>query len=252
MFRESHARSVLKALSWRIFGTLVTSALVFLFTRRLVLSLAVGGVEFVSKIALFWGHERLWDRLPWGKQRTPPAVIWFTGLPGAGKSTIAGRVADRLRRRGVPVEVLDGDVIRRIFPGTGFTRAERDEHLRRVGFLASRLEQHGVFVVAAFVSPYADSRAFVRGLCRSFVEVHVSTPLAECERRDPKGLYAAARRGEIANFTGISDPYEPPPAAEVTVDASRLSVDAAGALVLAALDHRGSGGASGTGKGAAR
>lgn len=254
MFRDTHARSVLKALSWRIFGTLVTSALVFLFTRRLVLSLAVGGIEFVSKIALFWAHERLWDRLPWGKQRVPPAVIWFTGLPGAGKSTIAGWVADQLARRGLPVERLDGDVVRRIFPGTGFTRAAREEHLRRVGYLASRLETHGVFVVAAFVSPYVDARAFVRGLCRSFVEVYVSTPLAECERRDTRGLYAAARRGEIANFTGISDPYEPPPAPEVTVDASRLSVEEAGARVLSALLHRKSGraGTPVPGKGAAR
>ena len=238
MFRESHARSVLKAVSWRIFGTVVTSALVYLFTRRLALSLTVGGLEFLSKIGLFWVHERLWDRLPWGKERSRPAVIWFTGLPAAGKSSIAAWVAERLRRRGLPVEQLDGDAVRRIFPGTGFGRAERDEHLRRVGYLASRLEAHGVFVVASFVSPYADTRARVRELCRSFVEVYVSTPLAECERRDPKGLYARARRGEVPDFTGVSDPYEPPPAPEVEVDASRLSVEAAGGKVLEAVDRR--------------
>jgi adenylylsulfate kinase len=238
MFRESHGRSVLKAVSWRVFGTVVTSGLVYVFTRRLALSLAVGGLEFVSKIGLFWLHERLWDRLPWGKRRVRPAVIWFTGLPGAGKSTIATWVAERLRDRGLPVEQLDGDAVRRIFPATGFTRAERDEHLRRVGYLAGRLEAHGVFVVASFVSPYADSRAAVRAGCGSFVEVYVSTPLAECERRDPKGLYARARRGEIADFTGVSDPYEPPPAPEIEVDASRVSVEAAGAKVLAAVDRR--------------
>ena len=238
MFRESQARSMLKAVSWRVFGTVVTSALVYLFTRRLVLSLAVGGVEFFSKIVLFWLHERFWDRLPWGKERTPPAVIWFTGLPGAGKSTIADWVSEALRRRGLPVERLDGDAVRRIFPGTGWSRPAREEHLRRVGYLASKLEEHGVFVVASFVSPYAESRGFVRGLCRSFIEVHVSTPLAECERRDPKGLYAKARRGEIADFTGVSDPYEPPVRPEVTVDASRLSIEAAGNAVLAALAHR--------------
>ena len=238
MFRESHSRSVLKALSWRIFGTVVTAALVYLFTKRLVLSLAVGALEFFSKIGLFWLHERMWDRWAWGKQRVVPAVLWFTGLPGSGKSTVADWVAEQLRARGWPVERLDGDAVRKIFPETGFSREERDAHLRRIGYLASKLEAHGVFVVASFVSPYAESRDFVRSVCNSFVEIYVSTPLEECERRDPKGLYARARRGEIANFTGVSDPYEPPPAPEVTIDTSRLSVAAAGAPVLGVLGRR--------------
>ena len=238
MFRESHSRSVLKAFSWRIFGTIATALLVFLFTRRLALSLTVGAVEFVSKIGLFWLHERMWDRLSWGKRRIPPSVIWLTGLPGSGKSTVGDWVAEKLRERGHQVERLDGDAVRRIFPETGFSREERDAHLRRIGYLAGKLEGHGVFVVASFVSSYADSRAFVRGLCRSFLEVYVSTPLAECERRDPKGMYARARRGEIANFTGISDPYEAPLSPEVTIDTSLLSVEAAGTQILRALDTR--------------
>ena len=239
MYRETHTRSVLKALSWRIFGTLVTAALVFVFTRRVSLSLAIGGLEFVSKIGLFWLHERLWDRLAFGKERVAPAVIWFTGLPASGKSTLADWVAGQLSARGMPVERLDGDAVRRIFPETGFTREERDAHLRRIGYLASKLEAHGVFVVASFVSPYRDSREFVRQLCRSFLEVYVSTPLAECERRDPKGLYRRARAGEIANFTGVSDPYEPPEAPALTIDTSTESVAAAGTRVLLALDRRG-------------
>ena len=238
MFRESHSRSVAKAVSWRIFGTIVTTALVFVVTRRLVLSLAVGAVEFVAKIGLFWLHERLWDRLAWGKERIAPAVLWFTGLPASGKSTVADWVAGQLTARGLPVERLDGDAIRRIFPETGFTHDERDAHLRRIGYLASKLEAHGVFVVASFVSPYTASRRFIREVCRAFVEVYVSTPLEECERRDPKGLYTRARRGEIANFTGISDPYEAPESPEVTIDTSRLGVAAAGAEVLRALARR--------------
>jgi adenylylsulfate kinase len=238
MFRESHSRSVLKALSWRIFGTIVTAALVYVFTRRLVVSLAVGAVEFFSKIGLFWLHERMWDRLSWGKKRVAPAVLWFTGLPGSGKSTVADWVADQLRHRGLSVERLDGDGVRRIFPETGFTRGERDAHLRRIGYLASKLEEHGVFVVASFVSPYVDSRQFVREQCSSFLEIYVSTPVEECERRDPKGLYARARRGEIENFTGVSDPYEAPPSPEVSFDTSQLSVAAAGAQVLKALSSR--------------
>jgi adenylylsulfate kinase len=236
MFRETHARSVAKALSWRILGTIATTLLVFLFTRRVVVSLAVGGFEFVSKIGLFWLHERIWDRLHYGKREVKPAVVWFTGLSGSGKSSVAQHVAETLRRRGYKVEYLDGDAVRQIFPATGFTRPERDAHIRRVGFLASKLEAHGVFVVASFVSPYQESRQFVRGLCRHFIEVHVSTPLEVCERRDAKGLYARARRGEIRNFTGLDDPYEPPPSPDVAIDTTDLPVAEAGARVLACLD----------------
>ena len=173
-------------------------------------------------------------------ERTParPCVVWFTGLSGAGKSTIAERVCAELQKRGRKVEYLDGDRIRALFPGTGFSPAERGAHVRRVGYMASNLEKQGVFVVASLISPYARSRDFVRGLCRDFIEVHVSTPLEVCEKRDPKGLYAAARRGEKPNFTGISDPYEPPAKCELSIDTARLSEDEAFARVMAYLDGR--------------
>jgi len=167
------------------------------------------------------------------RKRSPASVLWFTGLSGSGKSTIATRVHEELVGRGIEVEYLDGDALRDVFPNTGFTRAERDEHLRRTGYLASRLEAHGVTVVASFVSPYRESRDFIRKLCRSFVEIYVATPLEECERRDVKGLYARARRGEIRNFTGLDDPYEPPEHPELTLDTRVLSVDQCVAEVLA-------------------
>jgi adenylylsulfate kinase len=164
-----------------------------------------------------------------------PAVVWFTGLSGSGKSTIARELRRRLEELATPVEYLDGDEIRSLFPGTGFTRPERDAHIRRVGFLASRLERHGVTVVTALVSPYRDSRGFARSLCRRFVEVYVATPLDECERRDPKGLYARARRGEIAHFTGIDDPFEPPESPEVVVDTRHTTVEEAVGAILRRL-----------------
>ncbi len=164
---------------------------------------------------------------------TPAPVLWFTGLSGSGKSTIAVRVHEELVRRGVEVEYIDGDALREVFPGTGFTRAEREEHLRRTGYMAARLAAHGVTVVASFVSPYRESRDFIRRLCGDFVEIYVSTPLDECERRDVKGLYARARRGEIQNFTGIDDPYEAPEHPELTLDTRALSVDQCVARVLA-------------------
>ncbi len=231
-YSETSTRSVLKTISWRVVATLTTATIVWLVTGRLTLALAIGGIEAVSKMVLYYGHERLWDRIRVGRRVQAPAVIWFTGLSGSGKSAIAVWVAQALEREGHKVERLDGDTIRDIFPATGFTRPERDQHIRRVGYLASRLEKNGVFVVASLVSPYQDSRDFVRGLCDRFLEVYVATPIEECERRDAKGLYAKARRGEIANFTGIDDPYEQPLAPELTVDTSGLSVEQAGRQVL--------------------
>ncbi len=170
--------------------------------------------------------------------RAAAPVLWFTGLSGSGKSTIAVRVREALAGRGTEVEYIDGDALREVFPTTGFTREEREEHLRRTGYMASRLAAHGVTVVASFVSPYRASREFIRRLCPGFVEIYVATPLDECERRDVKGLYARARRGEIRYFTGIDDPYESPEHPELTLDTRELSVDQCVDAVLARVGGR--------------
>lgn len=238
MYAESNVRSVAKTFSWRVIATATTATIVWLFTGELTLAVAVGGVEAVTKILLYYLHERGWDRIRLGRKEVEPAVIWFTGLSGSGKSTVARWVAEALERQGLRVERLDGDTIRDIFPNTGFTRPERDQHIRRVGYLASRLEKNGVFVVASLVSPYQDSRDFVRGLTNRFLEVYVSTPLEECERRDVKGLYAKARKGEITNFTGIDDPYEVPTNPELVLDTVGRSVEDAGREVLKLVKGR--------------
>jgi adenylylsulfate kinase len=167
-----------------------------------------------------------------------PAVVWLTGLSGAGKSTIGRALQTYLAVHGTRVEYLDGDAVRDLFPGTGFTQSDRDAHVKRVGFLASRLEYHGVVVICALISPYRAARDHVRSICHRFIEVHVATPLPECERRDVKGLYGRARRGEIANFTGVSDPYEPPLTPELVIDTTVVPVDAAVRRILAALPTR--------------
>lgn len=156
-----------------------------------------------------------------------PAVIWLTGLSGAGKTTIATQLVAELRQNGLKAEHLDGDTLRRIFPQTGFSKKERNEHIQRVGYLAGLLEKNGIFVVASFISPYRSSRLFARQQCQNFIEVYLSTPLEVCEKRDPKGLYKKARRGEIHNFTGIDDPYEVPEDAEVSLDTNIVSADEA-------------------------
>jgi adenylylsulfate kinase len=163
-------------------------------------------------------------------------VIWLTGLSASGKTTIGDALAENLKTLGHRVEHLDGDLVRKMFPGTGFSREERDRHIKRVGYLAAMLEKHGVFVVASFISPYLEARAFVRSLCSNFIEVYVSTPLNECEKRDPKGLYKKARTGEITNFTGIDDPYEPPENPEIEIDTTGLTVDEAVERILNYLE----------------
>jgi adenylylsulfate kinase len=151
-------------------------------------------------------------------------VLWLTGLPASGKSTVAREVCNILEKKGHAVEHLDGDKMRELFPNTGFDRASREEHIRRIGFLASKLEKHGVMVVASFISPYQESRDFVRNICKNFYEIYLNTPVEVCKARDPKGLYRLALEGKIANFTGVQGPYEPPVDPELILDTSKLSV----------------------------
>lgn len=161
-----------------------------------------------------------------------PTVLWFTGLSGSGKSTISEKVYEIISGLGYEVEHLDGDVIRDIFPKTGFSKDDRNNHIKRVGYLASRLQAHKVFVIGSFVSPYKEARDFVRDLCEDFTEIYISTPYEECERRDVKGLYAKARRGEIKNFTGLDDPYEAPEHAELEIDTTHITIDEAVEYVI--------------------
>ncbi len=151
----------------------------------------------------------------------PGCCVWFTGLSGAGKSTTAAVLARLLEAEGRTVTVLDGDVVRtHLSRGLGFSKDDRDTNVRRIGFVAAEVVRHGGIAICAAVSPYRDARNDVRAMLEpgAFCEVYVDTDLATCERRDPKGMYAAARRGEIKAFTGVDDPYEPPLNAELEID----------------------------------
>src|SRR5947207_5129501 len=146
-------------------------------------------------------------------------TLWLTGLSGAGKSTLATAVGHEIRRRGVRVEVLDGDEVRQnLSKGLGFTREDRDTNIRRIGYVAKLLARNGVVVITAAISPYRAVRDEVRREIGAFVEVYVKASLDECVRRDTKGLYRRALAGEIPQFTGVSDPYEEPLAAELVID----------------------------------
>ncbi len=168
-------------------------------------------------------------------------VVWFTGLPAAGKSTIAGLVADELEARGMLVERLDGDVVRtHLTKGLGFSKRDRDTNIERIGWVASRLARARAAVIVSAISPYEEARQKARTLVEEhaiFVEAYVATSLEECARRDPKGLYAKAYAGEIAEFTGVSDPYEEPSNPELRVQTEGRTPEESAQLVLAKLEE---------------
>jgi adenylylsulfate kinase len=171
-------------------------------------------------------------------------VIWLTGLSGAGKTTLAINLKAELGARGRSVEILDGDEVRtNLSKGLGFSKEDRDTNIRRIGYVARLLARNGVGVVAAAISPYRSVRDEVRAAVESdgadFVEVYLECSLDELVRRDVKGMYARALRGEIPNFTGVSDPYEPPLAADVTAFTDREAVDASLERLVGHLTARG-------------
>jgi adenylylsulfate kinase len=167
-------------------------------------------------------------------------TLWFTGLSGAGKTTISKLVVSELEARGSAIEVLDGDVVRQnLSKGLGFSKEDRDTNIRRVAFVADLLSRNGVPVITAAISPYRairdEARAHMDG---RFIEAYVKASVEECERRDVKGLYAKARAGEIKEFTGVSDPYEPPKNAEIVLETEEQTPEESAAAIIAYLDER--------------
>ena len=175
---------------------------------------------------------------------TTGATVWLTGLPSAGKTTIAHELAGRLRSDGHRVEVLDGDEIREfISAGLGFSRADRHTNVQRIGFVAELLARNGVLALVPVIAPYADSRDAVRGrheeIAASYLEVHVATPVEVCSVRDVKGLYAKQAAGELTGLTGVDDPYEEPKSPELRIESQHQTVQESAAAVYALLSERG-------------
>jgi adenylyl-sulfate kinase len=174
-------------------------------------------------------------------QKAPGFVLWLTGLSASGKTTIANILEPELERRGFVVDHLDGDIVRtHLSKGLGFSKEDRDTNIARIGWVASRLARAGAAVVVSAISPYEEARRHARSLVERhapFVEVHVATPLEECVRRDPKGLYAAALAGEIADFTGVSAPYEAPLDPELRLDTTGRTPPESAAEVIARLEQ---------------
>jgi adenylylsulfate kinase len=167
-------------------------------------------------------------------------TVWFTGLPCSGKTTLALKLSAELKKRGILCEDLDGDVTRKyLSKGLGFSKEDRDENIRRVGFVCSLLTKHGAVTTAAFVSPYRSIRDEIRQMIGNFVEVYVKCSLDECIKRDVKGMYKKAIAGEIKNFTGVSDPFEEPLKPELVIDSDKESEDESLQNVLNKLEELG-------------
>lgn len=225
MYKETNVRSIVKGVSWRVFATTITIIIVYLFFERLDLAIAAGILESIAKVALYWAHERVWVKVKWGKKKTEPFNLWFTGLPLSGKTTIADGVYRELLKLDIPLERIDSKDVRELIPDIGFSRQERNKHMHRIGHLIKTLQNNSISTVASFVSPYRESRKAIRKMVKNNCIIYVKADIQSCKERDIKGKYQKAINGEYKNFTGVSDIYEEPQYAEIVVDTDKLSVE---------------------------
>ncbi len=238
MFKESKKRAIVKTVSWRILATLTTALLVYLFTGELGIAISVGLLEMIAKMVLYYLHERVWDKSHYGKQRIPGFVLWIAGIPCSGKTTLADMIYEQLESEKLNLQRLDSHDIRPLFPEIGFLKAEVNNHVKRVGHLASMLEKRGVIVIASFVSPYRESREFVKEQCNNYIEVFLDMTPKKAKEYDNKGLYEKAERGEIKHFPGVSVEYEAPDTADMVIDMNKNSLEQAKELIMENIQNR--------------
>jgi len=233
MYKETNKRSIVKGISWRVVATTTTIAIVYFFFDRLDLAIAAGMIETVLKVGLYWLHERVWHKVRWGKKKIEPFNLWFTGLPLSGKTTIADKVYKELEKLDIPLERLDSKDIRDVVPNIGFSRDDRNRHMKRIGHLIQTLQRNSISTVCSFVSPYCESRKAIREMVENNIVVYLKADIETCKNRDYKGVYEKALQGELQNFTGVNDIYEEPQHAEIVIDTDKLSADEAVNQIMA-------------------
>lgn len=232
MYRETNIRTIAKGFSWRFFATTTTVIIVYLFFGRLDLAIAAGILETVSKVFLYYVHDKVWQRVRWGKKRIEPFNLWFTGLPLSGKTTIADLVYQKLQKLDIPLERIDSKDIRDVIPDIGYSREDRNRHMHRIGHLIKTLQNNSISTIASFVSPYRESRKAIREMVKNNVVVYVKADIETCQTRDYKGVYAKALNGELQNFSGINDVYEEPQHAEIIIDTELTSPEEAAETII--------------------
>lgn len=232
MYKETNKRSILKGITWRVVATTTTILIVYIFFGRLDLAIAAGFIETFLKVGLYWGHERVWFKVKWGREKIDPFNIWFTGLPLSGKTTIADLVYKELEKLDIPLERLDSKDIRDLIPNIGFSRNERNTHMYRIAHLIKTLQKNSISTVSSFVSPYRESRKVIRTMVKNNIVVYIKADIDTCKKRDYKGSYEKALKGEIENFTGVTDLYEEPKNAEIIIDTDKLTVEESSQIIV--------------------
>ncbi len=183
MYKETNIRSIVKGISWRLVATSTTMIIVYLFFGNIELAIATGALETVAKIALYWGHEKIWQKIRWGRKRIEPFNLWFTGLPLSGKTTIADGVYKELEKLDIPIERIDSKDVRELIPNVGFSREERNIHIKRIGHLIQTLQKNSISTVCSFVSPYRESRKSIREMVKNNIVVYVKADIESCKKR---------------------------------------------------------------------
>ncbi len=235
MYRDSKTRTIVKAITWRITATLTTIALVYLFTGQIQTAVEVGVLEMTAKLLFYYGHERLWDKLMFGRVEVPPFVLWITGIPHSGKTTLGDIVHKKLKSENIKTQRLDSHDVRPLFPETGFTRKEVNSHIKRVGHLTSMMENNGISTIASFVSPFTASRDFVRGICQNYIEVYLKASADEISEKYGCELYEKAKKGLVQNVAGMDIEYETSPKTELIIEMCDLSLEEAADRIVSYL-----------------
>jgi adenylylsulfate kinase len=232
MYIETHSRAIIKAVSYRVFGSLITAFIIYFFVGRVDFAVAGGIADALAKIVAFYFHERAWNKIKIGRKQIEPFNLWFTGLPLSGKTTIADKVYEELKKLHIPLERIDSKDIRDLIPEIGYSREDRNTHMHRIGHLIKTLQNNSISTVASFVSPYKESRKAIREMVKNNIVVYVKADIESCKARDYKGVYARALSGELDNFPGINDVYEEPQKAEIIIDTDTTSVDEAVKIIV--------------------
>ena len=226
-------QQLLKAIFYRIYSSIVTFLISYILTGNFLIAFSIGLIDSLIKIFSYYAFDEVWNWITGFK--VPPAVIFLTGLSGSGKTTIAKKVIEKLKKKGLVPVLLDGDEIRSAIKLTGFDEESRKRHNLNVGYMAKILESQGKLVIVSLISPYNDVRKQIREMCNKFVEVYVATDIKVCMERDTQGMYQKAINGEIKDFTGISAPYFPPQNPELVLDTALLSAELCATKIIQAI-----------------
>jgi len=208
MYKDSKLRTIFKSITWRFTATATTMTLVWIFTGQIHTAVEVGALELTAKLLFYYLHERGWEKIRYGRVEIPSFVLWITGIPASGKTTLGNMIAAELEKESLKIQRLDSRDVRPLFPETGFTRPEVNNHIKRVGHLASMLEKNSVITIASFVSPYKESRKFVRAVCNNYIEVYLDTDVQSVLKYDSDHFYEKAQAGHYKNIPGVDIEFE--------------------------------------------